>query len=155
MSEEKKVDGRRATALKNLELGRQKKNELLKLGKQAKEQEAMKEKVEILESDDESEEDSESEDDNMIIIKPKGKQKATTKPKKGKGEEPETPKQNNSEMEELRNMIAELKSQKSKPKSKPRKTVINLQTPKPVVNEQAEHYKHKILGTSSAPLALF
>lgn len=147
---EQKVDKRKETCLKNLAKGRQILSEKLKKVKEIEKQEAMKEKVEILESDDESEDesDSDSEDNNMIIIKPKGKQKATPKPKKGKGEEPETPKQKNSEIEELRNMIAELKTQKSKPKSKPRKTVINLQTEKPVFNPEAEKYKQKILDNN-------
>lgn len=152
---EQKVDKRKETCLKNLAKGRQILSEKLKKVKDIEKQEAMKEKVEILESDDESEDesDSDSDDNNMIIIKPKGKQKA--KPKKGKGEEPESPKQNNSEIEELRNMIAELKTQKSKPKSKPRKTVINLQSTKPIFNPEAEKYKQKILENKNQHTLLF
>ena len=123
MSDEKKVDGRRASALKNLEAARQKKNELIKKGKE-KETEKNSYQLEILEQSDSENSDSESEEE-VMIIKPKSKQKPKQK------EIEESPKDDMKEqLELLKKKLAQL--EKAKTPKKPQKksgTILNVSLP--------------------------
>ena len=133
MSEEKKVDGRRATALMNLEKARQKKNELIKKGKEINKENAYQ--LEIHEQSDSENSESESEDE-VMIIKPKQKQKQ-------KQIKQETPKDDIKEqLEFLKQKLAKMEKMKT-PKKQPKKsgTILNVSLPAQQQQPQKEETK--------------